>query len=138
MADPIWRRVLPLAFGVADRRRLGRAQWLDLLVGVASAQFGIRGDRQATGTCGGLFPPVLPVAHGLGKDPLSLPIARAQGLVGGSQLLLPPGAAVVAGLPSGIGFGGRADGVQLGVGGAEPAQSHFLSDVRGAQAVSAA
>ena len=44
---------------------------------------------------------------------------------------MPPGAVVVAGLAGGVGFGGGADGAQVGVGRAEPGQPQFPADVAG-------
>lgn len=44
----IWRRVQPLAFGVAHRCGLGGAQRLDLAVGVAAAEFGVGADGHLT------------------------------------------------------------------------------------------
>ena len=108
----------------------GGAQRLDLLAGVAAAQFGVGGDGQVPGTGGGLLP-VLPVGHGLGEGVFSLLVEVAQGPVAGGQGLVPLGAVVVAGLAGGLRLRRRADRAQAGVEGAEPGQSQFLSDVAG-------
>ena len=69
--------------------------------------------------------------HGLGEEGFLLPVAVAHRPVGGGQDLVPPGARMVAGLAGGVGFGGGADGAQVGVGRAEPGQPQFPADVAG-------
>ena len=103
-----------LAFSVADRGWLCRAQRLGLLARVAAAQLGAGGDGQLPGPGGGVLP-FLPVGHGLGEGLFLLLVVVAKGAVAGGQVLVPCGAVVVAGLAGGVGFGGGADGAQAGV-----------------------
>jgi hypothetical protein len=118
---------LAVAFGVGNGDCFGGAQRLDLVVGVAAAQFGVGGDGQVPGSGGGVFP-VLPVGHGLGEGVFLLLVEVAQGPVAGGQGVVPLGMVVVAGLAGGLGFGVGADGAQGDVEGAEPGQPQLLSD----------
>ena len=126
----IWRRVGLLAFGVAEESGLGGVQRLDLLAGVAAAEFAVGGDGQAAGTGRGLFP-FLPAGHGLGEGLLLLLVVVAHGAVAGGQVLVAGGAVVVAGLAGGLSFGVGADSVQGGVEGAEPGEPEFFPGVAG-------
>ncbi len=103
---PVWGWMQLSALGVAGGSWFGGTQGLDLLVGVTAAQFGVSGDGQAPGLSGGLLP-FLPVSCGLGEGVFPLLVVVAQGAVAGGQGLVPGGAAVVAVLASGGGFGVR-------------------------------
>ena len=126
-----------VAAGVSGGDWFGRAQGLDLLARVASAQFGVGGNGQATEIGSGALP-FLPGGHGLGEGLLALVIVVAQGAVGRGQVLVPGDAVVVAGLAGGVSFGVGADNAAGGVEGAEPDRRNSLPTWRGAQAVWAA
>src|SRR5271167_1320345 len=88
VADPgayIWE--LAVAFSVSVGDWFGGAQRLDLVAGVAAAQFGVGGDGQVPGGGGGLLPG-LPVGHGLGEGVFSLLVEVTQGPVAGGQGLV--------------------------------------------------
>jgi hypothetical protein len=56
-----------VALGVVDGGGFGGAQRLDLLAGVAAAQFGVGGDGETAGVLGGVLPRG-PVVHGRSED----------------------------------------------------------------------
>jgi len=93
---------------------LGRPQWLEGLVGVAAAQFGVCGDGVVPLMLGCALP-VDPVVHHAGEHVLAVAVGAFRGPAADGQRLVPRRRAGLAVFQGCLGFGVGADRGEPGV-----------------------